>query len=397
MVWPPAGSDLPKPRIRTLDPDTTLRVLFGSCRYATPKAVTGDKHFDADALDTYAKRMARLPDDRWPDALILLGDQVYADETSDGGPGADQGPAGHRGRAVRAGARLRGVHLAVRRGLERPGRPLAALDDPVVDDLRRPRRPGRLEHLRRRGAARCSRPRGGRSGSSAACRRTGSTSTSATSRRKDLADNELYQRVRAHDGDCEQMLREFAAAADKEADGHKGTQWSYRRDLGDVRLLVIDSRCGRVLETGDRSMVSDAGVPLDRGAGRGPVRPPARRHVAAVAAAAGAARRGVLERGARRRPARSVDGPLGRVVPPGRRPRALGGVPAVLRPAGRAVPQRRARRPRRPRRPAARLDLRALRRRAPRLRGPGAVRGRRPVAGLPAHLLAGAQLRARRS
>ena len=75
---------------------------------------------------------------------------------------------------------------------------------------------------------------------------------------KDLADNELYQRVRAHDGDCEQMLREFAAAADKEADGHKGTQWSYRRDLGDVRLLVIDSRCGRVLETGDRSMVSDA-------------------------------------------------------------------------------------------------------------------------------------------
>ena len=45
------------------------------------------------------------------------------------------------------------------------------------------------------------------------------------------------------------MLREFAAAADKEADGHKGAQWSYRRDLGDVRLLVIDSRCGRVLET----------------------------------------------------------------------------------------------------------------------------------------------------
>ena len=54
------------------------------------------------------------------------------------------------------------------------------------------------------------------------------------------------------------MLREFAAAADKEADGHKGAQWSYRRDLGDVRLLVIDSRCGRVLESGDRSMVSDA-------------------------------------------------------------------------------------------------------------------------------------------
>ena len=41
-----------------------------------------DEHFDADALDAYAQRMARLPEDRWPDALLLLGDQVYADETS---------------------------------------------------------------------------------------------------------------------------------------------------------------------------------------------------------------------------------------------------------------------------------------------------------------------------
>ena len=83
VVWPPPDSDLPQPRIRTLDPDTPLRVVFGSCRYATPTAVAGDKHFDADALDTYAQRMARLPDDRWPDELLMLGDQVYADETSD--------------------------------------------------------------------------------------------------------------------------------------------------------------------------------------------------------------------------------------------------------------------------------------------------------------------------
>jgi hypothetical protein len=53
------------------------------------------------------------------------------------------------------------------------------------------------------------------------------------------------------------MLRDFAAAADREADGRKGAQWSYRRDLGDVRLLVIDSRCGRILDEGERSMLSD--------------------------------------------------------------------------------------------------------------------------------------------
>jgi hypothetical protein len=35
-------------------------------------------------------------------------------------------------------------------------------------------------------------------------------------------------------------------------------RWSYRRDYGDVRLLVLDSRGGRVLETGERSMVDAA-------------------------------------------------------------------------------------------------------------------------------------------
>ena len=115
VVWPPAGSKLPPPRIRTLDPDHPLRVVFGSCRYATPAAVTDDKHFDADALDAYAKRMARLPDERWPDALLLLGDQVYADETSDTVRAKIRDAAGHQCRAVRAGGGLRGVHLALPR------------------------------------------------------------------------------------------------------------------------------------------------------------------------------------------------------------------------------------------------------------------------------------------
>ena len=32
-------------------------------------------------------------------------------------------------------------------------------------------------------------------------------------------------------------------------------RWSYARDLGNVRLLVVDSRAVRVLEEGRRSMV----------------------------------------------------------------------------------------------------------------------------------------------
>ena len=76
-------------------------------------------------------------------------------------------PSRHDQAAVHAGRELRGVHPPVPGGVERPGRPLAALGRAELDDLRRPRRPGRLEHVRARGATRCRRRAGGRSGSPA--------------------------------------------------------------------------------------------------------------------------------------------------------------------------------------------------------------------------------------
>jgi hypothetical protein len=71
-----------------------------------------------------------------------------------------------------------------------------------------------------------------------------------------LAADEMYAAVRGVP-DAEAVLRSFAQAADREADGGKSTMWSYRRDFGPVRLLVIDSRCGRILADGRRSMISD--------------------------------------------------------------------------------------------------------------------------------------------
>src|SRR6266480_2235882 len=71
-----------------------------------------------------------------------------------------------------------------------------------------------------------------------------------------LDADETYQKVRSVP-DAEPLLREFAQAADREADGEKGARWSYRRDFGRVRLLVIDSRCGRILADDARSMVSE--------------------------------------------------------------------------------------------------------------------------------------------
>jgi len=50
------------------------------------------------------------------------------------------------------------------------------------------------------------------------------------------------------------VLAEFAHAADRSTDG---SRWSYYRDLGRTRVVVIDSRAGRVLEEGRRSMLDE--------------------------------------------------------------------------------------------------------------------------------------------
>jgi hypothetical protein len=68
-----------------------------------------------------------------------------------------------------------------------------------------------------------------------------------------LHDDEMYDRVlRADDGADE--LADFAKKADEQTEG---TRWSYCRDYGGVRVMVIDSRAGRALERGCRWMVDD--------------------------------------------------------------------------------------------------------------------------------------------
>jgi hypothetical protein len=66
-------------------------------------------------------------------------------------------------------------------------------------------------------------------------------------------DDELLNEVKAAD-DAEKLLEDFAYRADRRTDG---SRWSYCRDLGDTRLIVIDSRAGRVLDEGNRSMLDD--------------------------------------------------------------------------------------------------------------------------------------------
>ncbi|HEY7273349.1 MAG TPA: alkaline phosphatase D family protein [Actinoplanes sp.] len=84
-AWPPADSPYPPSMIRTRaadDRDQPVRLVFGSCREATPDAAR--KRLPPDALDAYARRLLADPlnPDVRADSILLLGDQVYADKTS---------------------------------------------------------------------------------------------------------------------------------------------------------------------------------------------------------------------------------------------------------------------------------------------------------------------------
>ena len=141
-VWPEADSELPPPCIRTLSPESDLRVSFGSCRMAVPHehphTEAQDDHDEGrevDALHVLAKELVRDPRSRWPNLLLLLGDQVYVDEGSPRPANSSVRGATLKG-AGRRGARLRGVHAPLPRVLDRPACPLALLDDPDRDGHR---------------------------------------------------------------------------------------------------------------------------------------------------------------------------------------------------------------------------------------------------------------------
>lgn len=80
-VWPLPDSPFPPSSIVTLQRSRPTRLAFGSCRTSVPHDEEYHRSHGVDALRTIALAMAKGAADR-PDALALLGDQVYADETS---------------------------------------------------------------------------------------------------------------------------------------------------------------------------------------------------------------------------------------------------------------------------------------------------------------------------
>jgi hypothetical protein len=68
-----------------------------------------------------------------------------------------------------------------------------------------------------------------------------------------LEEEPLWREVRAAD-DAEPVLRDYAG---RSIDTSDGARWSFERDLGRTRLVMMDSRGGRVLQDGRRRMVDD--------------------------------------------------------------------------------------------------------------------------------------------
>lgn len=87
--WPLDGSPLPPSTIRTPSDDEPARIAFGSCRVSVPheppytlRKDEDPRGREIDALYALVQRMREQPEEEWPNRLLLLGDQVYADEVS---------------------------------------------------------------------------------------------------------------------------------------------------------------------------------------------------------------------------------------------------------------------------------------------------------------------------
>ncbi|MGI5454426.1 alkaline phosphatase D family protein [Streptomyces sp. CA-249302] len=248
-VWPLPESRFPPSVIRTPGDEDAVRVSFGSCRWAAPPADEADP-VGPDALDSLAARIAADPDGERPDVLLLLGDQVYADETS---AATRRWLAARRDLGDPPGSEVADyeeyTRLYYESWLDPEVRWLLSTvpscmifdDHDVIDDWNTSA--AWLADMRATPWWR-ERLLSGLM-SYWVHQHLGNLSPA------ELATDPLYAAVRElPDGTDE--LRAFACKADADP---ASVRWSYRRDFGRVRLLMVDTRAARVLDEQARSML----------------------------------------------------------------------------------------------------------------------------------------------
>jgi hypothetical protein len=261
VAWPDAdAAAFPPSTIRTRGGEQPLRIAFGSCRVAFPhvrpwslKKDDSSRGREVDALFALALRMRQEDPERWPHLLLWLGDQVYADEVS---PGVREFIR-HRAASERNGCPRDEVadfeeyarlyydswrDPAIRWLISTVPSAMIFDDHDVIDDwntseawVQRIRRKP-WWHERIVGAYM----------SYWVYQHLGNLPPDA------LAEDEIWQHARRSE-DVTERLRAFAEHAENHTEG---TRFTYCRDLGRTRLIVVDSRAGRVLN-GTREMLDD--------------------------------------------------------------------------------------------------------------------------------------------
>lgn len=262
QVWPLPDPTRPQSRLRTLREGDPLRLAFGSCRTSVPHNARGHLTHGVDAVRTYGIAQG-CGDDAppWPDLMLLLGDQVYADDTS---KEMQDFISARRPLSDPPGEELTDFEEYAHLYTLAWGEPwlrwllsclptLMIFDDHDVRDdwntswqWREQMEATDWWHGRIVAAL----------GSYWVYQHLGNMS------RSERAEDEIWatlQRLRTETGDRGEVdltgvLDAFADRVDQQPQTYR---WSFARDLGNSRLVVVDSRAGRVLEPGSRSMLDD--------------------------------------------------------------------------------------------------------------------------------------------
>jgi hypothetical protein len=260
VAWPQPSSQFPHPVIRTARAGERIRMVFGSCRVAVPHAPPHTLRKDQDprgreidALYAYAKRMLEQDHSQWPHVLVWLGDQIYADEPS---PGTREFIRSRRDPGRPPGEDVADfeeyTHLyydswrdpTIRWLLSTVSSAMIFDDHDVHDDWNTSQ--AWLDEYRAKDWWH-ERIVGGLM-SYWIYQHAGNLSP------RELEEDSLYRQVREAD-DAGPLLREFAHRADRE---RSEARWSFCRQIGRQKLVVMDSRAGRVLTPGAREMVDEA-------------------------------------------------------------------------------------------------------------------------------------------
>ncbi len=263
LAWPAPDSGFPPSVIRTTKPGAPYRIVVGSCRASRPdvppycldKAV--DKRgMGADALRALALRMLRGEPAEWPNGLLFVGDQVYADEVS---PQTLEFIRARRDTSVPPYDEVADFEEYTALYREAWSEPVIRwllstvqsamiFDDHDVHDDWNTSQVWRHDHQQ---TSWWEERIIGALSSYWLYQHLGNLAPDA------IEEEGVFARLQEVD-DGWPLLRDLAIRADKEADGAKGHRWSYCRDHAGFRLIVIDSRCGRVLEGDARKMVDEA-------------------------------------------------------------------------------------------------------------------------------------------